>query len=429
MRQLWEFLYTTLFIPLLWLVLRFLGLVKSKVRRGIEGRRGLFRELAGRMQKVPPGPRVWFHASSLGEFEQAKPIIAELKRRDPGVRVIASFFSPSGYDHSLKYALADVITYLPFDTDPGARKFLDLVRPTAAVLVRYDVWPNMIWELERRGVPILIANATMRQSSPRFLPVIRNFHHHLYSSIREILTVSESDVEAFQRFSLGQTRIEAIGDTRFDQVCTRSAEARRRHLLPEQVSRGKKVIVIGSSWPEDEEVIVPAFLKVRGPDTLMVIVPHEPTLEHIEELERRVNGDVPSLRFSALNEYNGEPVIIVDSIGILLMLYAAGHVAYVGGSFRQGVHNVIEAAVYGIPVLFGPRHRNSQEAVQLAELGGAFVVDGSQTMASVLERLLTNDSARIEAGHLAAQFVVTNTGATERFLRHLDPYLHSPGTP
>jgi len=125
-----------------------------------------------------------------------------------------------------------VITYLPFDTDPGARKFLDLVRPSAAVLVRYDVWPNMIWELERRGIPILIANATMRQSSPRFLPVIRNFHHHLYSSICEILTVSESDVEAFRRFSLGRTHIEAIGDTRFDQVCTRSAEARKHHLLP-----------------------------------------------------------------------------------------------------------------------------------------------------------------------------------------------------
>jgi 3-deoxy-D-manno-octulosonic-acid transferase len=271
----------------------------------------------------------------------------------------------------------------------------------------------------------------MRPTSARFLPLIRGFHHHLYSSIREILTVSAADVDAFKRFDLHRTLVEAIGDTRFDQVCARSAQARRHHLLPEQVTRGKKVIVIGSSWPEDEDVVIPAFLAVRQelPGTLMVIVPHEPTLEHLEELERRLNGSVSSVRFSALNEYNGEPVIIVDSIGILLMLYAAAQVAYVGGSFRQGIHNVLEAAVYGIPVLFGPRHKNSHEPGQLVERGGAFVVDTAEALAAVLRKLLTDDASRNNAGRHAAEFVSAHTGATEQFLRHLDPYLRPPGQP
>ncbi len=425
MRSLWKTLYTFILIPLLWVVLRSLGLVIPKVRRGIAGRRTLFRDLEAAVQKLGAGDRVWFHASSLGEFEQAKPIISELKRRRPAIQIIASFFSPSGYDHSRKYHLADVITYLPFDTPGNVRRFLDLIRPTVAVMVRYDVWPNMIWELHDRSIPTLVANATMRATSPRLLPIVRNFHHYLYGSIGDILTVSGDDVHSFQEFGINGSHLEAIGDTRYDQVNARSAEARKRHILPESAVRGKKVVVIGSSWPEDEEVIIPAYHEVRKhvPNLLLVIVPHEPTLEHIEDLERRFNGTVSTLRFSALNEYAGEEVILVDSIGILLVLYASAHVAYVGGSFRQGIHNVLEAAVYGIPVVFGPRHRNSQEPGALVEAGGAFVVVDEHELETVLVRLLTDEQARNRAGERAAEFVQRNTGATQRVLRHIEPYL------
>jgi len=425
MRSFWKILYTALVIPLLWIILHLLGLVLPKVRRGIAGRVTLFEDLERSVNNLKPGPRVWFHASSLGEFEQAKPIISELKRRRPDMQIVASFFSPSGYDHSRKYHLADVITYLPFDTPGNAGKFLDLVRPTVAVMVRYDVWPNIIWELQSRSIPTMVANATMRATSPRLLPVVRNFHHYLYGSIGDILTVSEEDVRSFREFGLNGSTLEAIGDTRYDQVCARSAEARKRHLLPDSVVRGKQVIVIGSSWPEDEEVVVPAFLEIRKqlPNLLLVVVPHEPTLEHLEDLERRFNGTNATLRFSALNEYAGEEVIIVDSIGILLVLYASAHIAYVGGSFRQGVHNVLEAAVYGIPVLFGPRHKNSQEPAGLVEAGGAFVINDARQLAASLTRLLTDEGARRKAGECAAGFVQRNTGATERVLEHIEPYL------
>jgi len=425
MRHFWKFLYTVVLLPLLWLTLHVLSLVNPKVKRGIEGRRTLFIHLASRMAALPAGPRVWFHSSSLGEFEQAKPIIAELKRRKPAIRIIASFFSPSGLDHSRKYPHADIITYLPFDTPRYARRFITLAQPDAAVMVRYDVWPNMIWELHRQNVPTLIANATMRESSARLLPISRAFHRALYDCIDDILTVSAADAEAFHRFHLNHAHVEPIGDTRFDQVCTRSTEARKHHILPDSVAKGKKVVVAGSTWPEDEAVLLPAFLELRQHtgDVLLVLVPHEPTLEHIEDLEQQLSDVLPSLRFSALNEYNGESILIVDSVGILMRLYAAAHVAYVGGSFRQGIHNVIEAAVYGIPVIFGPRVENSQESRQLVEQGAAFIVDGSSHLHRIVSWLLSDESARANAGSRAAAYVQENKGATDRFLHHLEPYL------
>ena len=425
MRSFWKILYTALIIPLLWCLLQTMGLLIPKVRKGIQGRVLLFPDLERNIKKLRPGPRVWFHASSLGEFEQAKPIIRELKQRYPGINVIASFFSPSGYDHSRNYPLADVITYIPFDTPRNVRRYLDLIRPDIAIMVRYDVWPNMIWELQSRGIPTMVANATMRQTSARLLPFAKSFHHSLYGSIGDILTVSEDDARAFRRFGLNGSTLEAIGDTRYDQVSVRSAEARKRHLLPDAVVKGKSVVVIGSSWPEDEEVVVPAFLEVRKtiPNVLLVVVPHEPVLEHIVELERKFNGTASTLRFSALNEYAGEEVIIVDSIGILLVLYASASIAFVGGSFRQGIHNVLEAAVYGIPVVFGPRYKNSHEPGALVEAGGAFVVADAQQLETVLLRLLTDESARKEAGARAAEFVMRNTGATDRVLQHLEPYI------
>ncbi|MEK9136705.1 MAG: glycosyltransferase N-terminal domain-containing protein, partial [Bacteroidota bacterium] len=294
MKQFWKYLYSFLVIPLFWASLRLLGLLNRKVRRGIRGRSGLFDSLRAQVQRLASGKRVWFHSSSLGEFEQAKPIIAELKRRHPDVRVIASFFSPSGYEHSKKYPLADVITYLPFDTQRSAREFIDIIRPHAAVMVRYDVWPNHIWELERRRIPALIANATMRRQTRRRIPVVRGFHHYIYNALTDILTVSCEDAEVFGAFDLTNPTITTIGDTRYDQVSIRSAEAKRRHIIPESILAGKSVIVAGSTWPEDENAVVPAVLRLQEEvsDLLLILVPHEPTLEHIDNLEGNLQDSV-----------------------------------------------------------------------------------------------------------------------------------------
>ncbi len=425
MQQFWAFIYSVLFIPLFWTTLHILSLAQSKIRRGIRGRRGLFQHVTAGMQTLGPGPRIWFHSSSMGEFEQAKPIIAALKSRIPDVRIIVTFFSPSGYEHSRTYPLADVIAYIPFDSRRGARRFLDIVRPSVAVMVRYDIWPNHIWELRRRSIPILLANATMSRLTLRRFPLLRSLHQHIYNDIDAILTVAQSDVEAFLPFGLDRPKIEAIGDTRYDQVVARSVEARKRNLIPPAVLQGKRVLVAGSSWPEDEEVLIPAFLAMRRvvPDILLLLVPHEPTVEHLEEIEQKLEGQVSTIRFSGLNEYRNEQVILVDSIGILLVLYAYAHIAYVGGSFRQGIHNVLEAAVYGIPVLFGPKHRNSHEPILLVERGGAFVVNDSDSLERAATNLFQDNAARITAGERAASFVRANTGATDRFMHFIEPYL------
>lgn len=426
MSLVWYFVYSYVVLPVLWVTIHVMAVVKRKVRYGLRARRQLFLMLESHLEdKLGTGKRVWFHASSLGEFEQAKPIIAALKERYPTVRIIVTFFSPSGYEHSRKYPLADVVSYLPIDTPRNARRFIHIIKPDCAVIIRYDVWPNHVWELHRRGIPAVIANATMRTTSKRRLPVVRQFHQCVYETFEKILTVSEQDVQAFALFRLRHPLIEPIGDTRFDQVALRCREARKRHLIAPTVLHHKQVIVAGSTWPEDEAVLLPAFRKLRErvPQLLLVLVPHEPTIDHLEELESDLQGQATFIRFSALNDYSGEDVIIVDSIGVLMALYSYAHIAYIGGGFKQNVHNVLEAAVYGVPVVYGQRHKNSQEAIALAERGGGFIVGDGATLYETLHHLLTNDHLRTRAGTIAGAFVQEHIGATERFVKHLEQFL------
>ena len=238
--MIWMFFYNAVFIPLFCLAVGILALFKQKVRRAIRGRRGLFESLAAKTAQLGSGPRLWVHSSSMGEFEQAKPIISALRQQMPGIKILVTFFSPSGYEHSRTYPLADVISYIPFDSSKNARRFIDLVKPTVAVMVRYDIWPNHIWELHRRKIPILIANATMRRSTPRRLPLLKPFHQRVYNAIDRILTVSQSDVVVFRALGITRPLLEAIGDTRYDQVAARSAEARKRSIIPSGILQGKR---------------------------------------------------------------------------------------------------------------------------------------------------------------------------------------------
>lgn len=418
-------LYSLIILPLLYLLFHVGKFVNAKVRRGVEGRAGLFTRLPEQAAKLSGTQRLWFHASSLGEFEQAKPIIAAVKERHPSVEIIATFFSPSGYDNSKNYKLASLISYLPFDTAANMQRFVDITRPTAAIILRYDVWPNMVWTLHDRSIPVLIVNATMTARSPRLSAVARGFHRRLYDLFSAILTVSAADAAAFALFGTSTPLIAPVGDTRFDQVKRRSDDARMKQILPPAVTAGRKVFIVGQSWGEDESVLLPVLFKLQTeePSLITIIVPHEPTVEHLDELESALEGRCRSIRFSEMSRYAGEPVILIDSIGILVALYQYAHVVYVGGSFRQGVHNVLEPAVFGVPVLFGPRHTNSQEAVELARLGGAFVVTGERSAYRTLRTLLDDAPQREKAGETARTFVAANCGATDRFLLHLQPLL------
>ena len=425
MRPISYLFYNVVFIPLFWLVLHIGALFNQKIRRGIEGRTHLFEQLEERAKVLKASRRIWFHSSSMGEFEQARPIIAALRDKFADLNIIVSFFSPSGYDHSRTYKPADLITYLPLDTVRNARRFLTLIRPTVAVMVRYDIWPNHVWELKKRGIPTFIANATMRRNSSRLKFPLRGFHQELYQQLSAILAVTPSDVKSFEQIGIRHPRVQAIGDTRYDQVWTRSLEARKKHLVPESILRRRKVFVVGSSWEEDEEVILPTFKKILQYDTnaLMILVPHEPNLQTLERIEIQLNAVPGCIRFSDLNDYSGERIILVDSIGILTALYQYAQVAYVGGSFKQGVHNVLEPAVYGIPVLFGPKHRNSHEAIELARRGGGIVVHDQQDCYKALRTLMNNKKAATKAGAISLNLVKENVGATGRFIQHLEKVL------
>jgi 3-deoxy-D-manno-octulosonic-acid transferase len=417
--------YNFIVVPLLWCVFHLGGFFNSKIRRGIAGRKNLFRDLRAQTEKLSGSSRIWFHASSLGEFEQAKPIIAEIKKLYPQADIIATFFSPSGFENSKNYKLANIISYIPFDSMRSVARFIELIRPNAAIMVRYDIWPNMIFALRKRNIPIVIANATMKESSLRMLPLLLQFHRSLYNCFSKILTVSQNDKYAFTLFGATTPLIDAIGDTRFDQVMTRSIDARQRNILSDAVVEQKKVFVVGQSWGEDDDVIIPVLLKLQQNEEslLTIIVPHEPTIEHLEELESKLEGSISYIRFSEMNSYKDEKIILIDSIGILVALYQYAHVVYVGGSFRQGIHNILEPAIFGVPLIYGPKHTNSQEALELAALGGGFVVQGQRDLYRTLRALLHDANARKRAGSISEAFVREHCGATGRILHLLQPYL------
>ncbi len=425
-RAFWLAFYNVLVIPLLWIAFHLYALVDKKAARGLNARKGMLDRLEADLPPMAPSARrIWFHSSSLGEFEQAKPIIAELKKRHPDVRIVASFFSPSGYEHSHAYKPVEAVTYIPFDSYGAARRFVALLRPSAAVIVRYDVWPNHLWALQRAGVPTFIANATLRANTLRDLPVLRQFHAALYNSLDYILTVSEDDRDVFRSFHPVHPVLEVIGDTRYDQVWQRSAESKRRQVLNPGIVKNRKVFVIGSSWQEDEEILLPACYRVSElhPEFLVILVPHEPTEENLERIEAELNGHISFIRFSVLSQYSDQKVILIDSVGILMSLYQYADVAFVGGSFRGGIHNVLEPAAYGVPIICGPEYQNSQEADELMRRGALFPAGSQREIVAHLRALLEDERKRAHAGERAVEHVRRNIGATERFLSYLEKVL------
>ncbi|UCH65464.1 MAG: 3-deoxy-D-manno-octulosonic acid transferase [Ignavibacterium sp.] len=422
MKTVWSLGYNILFLPLFYLLLRFGGLFKQKIKTGIAGRINLFEELSTNINSFNrTGQLIWFHSASLGEFEQAKPIIEKLKK-EKNENIVVTFFSPSGYENSKKYPYADIISYLPFDTKSNAKKFVDIVKPDLFVMMRYDIWPNLIWYLKEKNIPAFLVDATMKKDSNRNLPVLKSFHKSLYKDVTKILTVSQDDADAFNDFELGNDVVSVVGDTRFDRVYQKSLVAREKHLIHPDILENKKVHVAGSTWEQDEEVILRAFTKLSkyDKDVILIIAPHEPTLLHLEKIENEFAGRLKTIRFSYLNDYTAERVIIVDSIGILLTLYTYADVAFVGGSFKQNIHNVLEAAVYGIPVMFGPKISDSQEAKELQERGGGLMIRGRREAYRRMRSLFGDKELREARGKISLQYVQENIGATSKIVGEIE---------
>lgn len=420
MKSFWFLIYNIVVLPIIKFSIYFLSLFNKKIQEGIKGRKRLFEELILNLADLDRSKNlIWFHSSSMGEFEQAKPIIEELKRRI-NINVLVTFFSPSGYKNSLKYPHAEIISYLPFDNTHNIKRFVSLVKPSVVFFMRYDFWPNLIWTLDKYKIPAYIVDATMRKDSKRKLPVSKQFHSALFNKFSKILTISEKDMKSFKEFGISDDKLAVVGDTRFDRVYQKSIDAKTKNLFRKEIIEGKKIIVLGSTWEADEEVILPAIKKlIKYVDNILVIIaPHEPTSKRLDELEYFLEG-IGNIRFSFKNDYKNEKIILIDSIGILLTLYFYADIAYVGGSFKQGIHNVLEPAVYGIPVIFGPRNKNSQEAQKMMQLGCGIQISNQKEAYRIFRELTSNKIKQKKLGDISNSYIQKNIGATEKIIDEL----------
>jgi 3-deoxy-D-manno-octulosonic-acid transferase len=400
------------------------SLFRPKMMEAIAGRRG-YRERWNALARELSAAPVWFHVASVGEFEQARPVISALEGAQPQVPVMITFSSPSGFGFARRRETVGTgairfIDYLPFDRMATMRFCLERARPRLLVLVKFDLWPNLIWEASARGVPMALIDATLKPSSRRHSAPGRWLYGDLYRRIDRILAISEDDAARFARAAPEHRGISVAGDTRFDRVKERwEGRSRGALVLPDD---GARTLIAGSTWPPDEARLLPAVARLLGEhgDLRFVVVPHEPLPSHVEALRRwAASAGFPARAVSEGPVGAETRVVIVDAVGRLAEAYGLAHVAYVGGAFSTGVHSVIEPAMAALPVVFGPRHDNSFEASQLLSRGAAASISDDAGAYAQLRRFLLDDAARERAGRAARAYVESQLGATEKCMAAL----------
>ena len=405
--------FYSLFFPFFHGIAKLFSPLSPKLRTFFEVRKGVIDELGKKISHLPSSAfRVWIHAASVGEFEQARPIIALLKEKRPDIIFFVSFLSDSGYNARKNFPDAAAVFYLPVDSRANAKKLVDLLKPDVLLLMRYDFWPNHLLEAKKYGAKLILAAAVLQQNAPYFKPVVKSFYTSIFHLFDHIYTAASKDTLAFrERFKCLQTQ--TAGDPRFDQVLLRSKNPGRvDHFKP--FFENKTVLVAGSVWDKDTTLLLAAWqeLAVRP---CLILVPHQVHPENMARLYHDLqNRSIAFVKASAMNEkFDPErEVLVIDQTGYLVELYSIASIAYVGGGFGVNVHNTLEPAVYGIPVVFGPRYHNSPEAEGLVEANWASVIHDQSTLSSLLNEMVTNTAEREKRGKAAETFVKERTGAT-----------------
>ncbi|MCL2501913.1 MAG: 3-deoxy-D-manno-octulosonic acid transferase [Bacteroidales bacterium] len=386
------------------------------------GHTGLIAHIKSRIDRN--APIVWFHCASLGEFEQGRPVMEAYRNQAPTHKILLTFFSPSGYEIKKQDPIADWIFYLPLDTCRNVRRFLDAVQPHKAIFIKYEFWYNYLKALKKRGIPTYIVSANFWAAQPFFAWYGAFFRRMLRTFT--LLFVQNPESKALLN-RIGFAHVVVAGDTRFDRVWTRAQSACSLpvvdaflHNQNPEVGSGQEVCVAGSSWPKDESLLWQA-LKAH-PSLKLILVPHEVDAGHIDRIMEQF-ADFCPLKYSQFSAAEIIPtasrVLVVDQIGLLSLLYRYGSMAYVGGGFEQGIHNILEAAAYGVPVVFGPNHKKFNEALDLIRLGGAHSVRTGQELASCVGRWITDAQVRREEGDICLRYVKEHTGATQIVLQQL----------
>ncbi len=414
-----------LFIYLYLLGVAVCSLFNEKVRKMWRGEREAFRVLK---EKVDPEAKyVWFHAASLGEFEQGRPLMEQLRRDHPEYKILLTFFSPSGYEVRKNYEGADIICYLPLDTISNARRFLKAVQPVAVFFIKYEFWYNYLHILKQRGVPTYSVSSIFRPDQVFF----RWYGRH-YSRVLKCFThffvQNEQSRELLAK--IGITCATVVGDTRFDRVLQIKEQAKQLPIVEQFVGEAPKVFVAGSSWPPDEDIFIRYFKE--HPEWKLVIAPHVIGEDHLQQIEQKLEGwsvqrytappSAPEGATSVLQQGNEAPsgavggALIIDCFGLLSSIYRYATVCYVGGGFGVSIHNTVEAAVWGKPVIFGPENQKFQEAQELKACGGGLEIKDYDDFARIMDRLSADTDALQKAGRAAGDYVMGKAGAVEKIL-------------
>ena len=405
-----------------------------KAKQWVQGRKDLFEQLQKNIH--PDDKIIWFHCASAGEFEQGKPVIEELKNYYPSYKILVSFFSPSGFNAATKYQNADIITYLPTDSRKNAKRFIELVRPELVVFVKYEYWYHHLSSLAFRHIPILMVSAIFRKDQLFFKPYGK-FYKQILLFFRHIFVQDEASLQLLKQKNISNCSL--CGDTRFDRVKKIADQFSEIPLIKEFIGENN-VIVGGSTWEQDE-VILQEY--VKSSPVKIIIAPHEIKNEHILQLQGAFpdcfryselknvfdqSGIQKTSVWDSINQQQEKDLLqnvvnaktlIIDSMGLLSRLYHYATITYVGGGFKSGIHNTLEAVVHGKPVLFGPKYQKFKEARDLIKEGAAFSITTSGELKTKMDHLLNDPSELSKAGNAAKKYVEENLGATQRIIQFI----------
>ncbi|MDI5896841.1 3-deoxy-D-manno-octulosonic acid transferase [Flavobacterium yafengii] len=406
------FLYTII-VQIVGFLLKIAALFSPKMKLFVEGRKLVFPVLE---QKIKPTDKtIWFHAASLGEYEQGLPVIEKIKEQFPLHKIVVTFFSPSGYEVRKNNTVADVTVYLPLDTKKNAQQFLKLVHPDLVFFIKYEYWPNYLAELKKRNTKTYLISGILRKNQ-LFFKWYGGFYREALNTFTYFFVQNETSKKLLQQ--VGKTNVSVSGDTRFDRVAAILEKDNSLDFIS-QFKENTLTIVVGSSWPKDENLLVD-FINSNTLNIKFIIAPHNIKEEQIQALKNSITQK--TVLFS---EKEGEnladfDVFIIDTIGILTKIYSYADIAYVGGGFgNPGVHNLLEPATFGVPILIGPNYSHFAEATALVNMEACISINNSKELDEAFKNLIQNDDIRQEKGHMCSTFVQMNKGATASILKHI----------
>jgi len=384
----------------------------AKARLFVDGRKGLFQKLTLSLRENK-NPLVWVHCASLGEFEQGRPIMEALKREYPQYKILLTFFSPSGYEVRKNYAGADYIFYLPWDSRRNSRKFIQLTRPVLAIFIKYEFWYHYAAELKRNSIPVISASCIFR-SDQVFFQWYGSFFRRILKNFNHFFVQTSESIDLLKQ--IGITNTSLAGDTRFDRVFTITQNSNTIEIA-QQFKGTERVFVIGSLWAEDLEVLAP-FINEHKNSLKFIIAPHEISEDFLSDIEKSINASC--IRYSKANQpLESYSVLIIDNVGMLSQLYRYGEFAYIGGAYGKGLHNILEAACYGVPIFFGNKNfEKFKEANELIMRGGAFAVADYSELESIYELMVSRPENFMLACEVTKSYVKENLGATNKIMKY-----------